>query len=175
MLHQALCRVRDLYADEGKAKNQRGGGHSRCAGAVAAGAGPQKGQDEIVGKTLLHRNGQGVAFDFVARCCRAGQDQCHRLAGAGAGRYASDPRSAAAAPLFDLCILLTDRTELRQNVADEAARLRATQSIAAEAETFKDPLWPAKRRAGGGGEYPEVSSIQRLHCCRPYVVKNAGR
>jgi type I restriction enzyme R subunit len=49
-----------------------------------------------------------------------------------------DPRSKAAAPLFDLCILLTDRTELRQNVAEEAARLGATKNIVAEAETFLD-------------------------------------
>ena len=135
MLHQALCRVRELYADEGKAKINEA--DIRAALALSLPALDPKKADEIVGKTLLHRNGQESHSILLQGAAGLGKTNVIVwLAQALADM--PDPRSAAAAPLFDLCILLTDRTELRQNVADEAARLRGTQSIVAEAETFKD-------------------------------------
>lgn len=41
-------------------------------------------------------------------------------------------------PLFDLIVLLTDRTELRHNIAKDAANLGSTSKIIEEAETFAD-------------------------------------
>jgi type I restriction enzyme R subunit len=135
MLHQTLCRVRELYADEGKAKINEV--DIRAALALSLPALDPKKADEIVGKTLLHRNGQESHSILLQGAAGLGKTNVIVwLAQALADM--PDARSPALAPLFDLCILLTDRTELRQNVADEAARLRATQSIVAEAETFKD-------------------------------------
>jgi type I restriction enzyme R subunit len=135
MLHQTLCRVRELYADEGKAKINEA--DVRAALALSLPVLDPKKADEIVGKTLLHRNGQESHSILLQGAAGLGKTNVIVwLAQALADM--PDARSAAAAPLFDLCILLTDRTELRQNVADEAARLRGTQSIVAEAETFKD-------------------------------------
>jgi len=135
MLHQTLCRVRELYAAEGKAKINEA--DIRAALALSLPALDPKKADDIVNKTLLHRNGQESHSILLQGAAGLGKTNVIVwLAQALADM--PDPRSAAAAPLFDLCILLTDRTELRQNVADEAARLRATQSIVAEAETFKD-------------------------------------
>lgn len=56
MLHQTLCRVRELYADEGKAKINEA--DIRAALALSLPALDPKKADDIVGKTLLHRNGQ---------------------------------------------------------------------------------------------------------------------
>ena len=130
-----MCRVRELYANEGKAKINEA--DIRAALVLSLPALDPKKVDEIVSKTLLHRNGQESHSILLQGAAGLGKTNVIVwLAQALADM--PDPRSAAAAPLFDLCILLTDRTELRQNVADEAARLRATQSIVAEAETFKD-------------------------------------
>nr|WP_269744899.1 DEAD/DEAH box helicase family protein [Aromatoleum toluclasticum] len=134
MLHQTMKRVRELYADEGKSKiNEQ---DIRAALAASLPDLNEKKADEIVCKTLLHRNGQESHSILLQGAAGLGKTNVIVwLAQALADM--PDPRSPAAAPLFDLCILLTDRTELRQNVAEEAARLRATQNIVAEAETFQ--------------------------------------
>ena len=135
MLHQTMGRVRELYADEGTSKINEPG--IRAALALSLPDLDAKKADLIVSNTLLHRNGQESHSILLQGAAGLGKTNVIVwLAQALADM--PDPRSRAAAPLFDLCILLTDRTELRQNVAEEAARLRATQSIVMEAETFKD-------------------------------------
>jgi len=135
MLHQAMRRVRELYADESKSKINEA--DIRAALALSLPDLDPKKADEIVRKTLLHRNGQESHSILLQGAAGLGKTNVIVwLAQALADM--PDPRSAALAPLFDLCILLTDRTELRQNVAQQAARLRSTQNIVAEAETFKD-------------------------------------
>lgn len=135
MLFQAMARVRELYAEESKSKINEA--DIRAALALSLPELDLKKADEIVRKTLLHRNGQESHSILLQGAAGLGKTNVIVwLAQALADM--PDPRSTAMAPLFDLCILLTDRTELRQNVAEEAARLRATQNIVAEAETFKD-------------------------------------
>jgi type I restriction enzyme R subunit len=134
MLHQAMKRVRELYTDESKSKINEADIRAALENSLP-GLEPKK-ADDIVRKTLLHRNGQESHSILLQGAAGLGKTNVIVwLAQALADM--PDPRSPAAAPLFDLCILLTDRTELRQNVAEEAARLRATQNIVAEAETFQ--------------------------------------
>ena len=135
MLYQTMSRVRDLYVDEGKSKINEA--DIRAALAISLPDLEAKKVDEIVHKTLLHRNGQESHSILLQGAAGLGKTNVIVWLAQALADMA-DPRSPAAAPLFDLCILLTDRTELRQNVAEEAARLRATQNIVAEAETFKD-------------------------------------
>lgn len=135
MLFQAMRRVRELYAEESKSKINEA--DIRAALALSLPELDSKKADEIVRKTLLHRNGQESHSILLQGAAGLGKTNVIVWAAQALADMA-DPRNAAMAPLFDLCILLTDRTELRQNVAEEAARLRATQNIVAEAETFKD-------------------------------------
>jgi type I restriction enzyme R subunit len=135
MLHQSIKRVRALYADECKAKIAEQ--DIRAALALSLPDLDPKKVDAIVAKTLLHRNGQESHSILLQGAAGLGKTNVIVWL-AQALSDMPDPRSKAAAPLFDLCILLTDRTELRQNVAEEAARLGATKNIVAEAETFKD-------------------------------------
>lgn len=51
---------------------------------------------------------------------------------------AQDRGSRINKPLFDCVLVLTDRTELRDNMADEAARTRGTTNLIVKAETFKE-------------------------------------
>ena len=135
MLHQSIKRVRELYADESKSKIAEP--DIRAALAVSLPDLDSKKVDEIVSKTLLHRNGQESHSILLQGAAGLGKTNVIVWLAQALSDMA-DPRSKAASPLFDLCILLTDRTELRQNVAQQAARLRATQNIVAEAETFQD-------------------------------------
>ena len=135
MLFQAMQRVRELYAEESKSKINEA--DIRAALALSLPALDAKKADEVVRKTLLHRNGQESHSILLQGAAGLGKTNVIVWLAQALADLA-DPRSAAMPPLFDLCILLTDRTELRQNVAEEAARLRATQNIVAEAETFKD-------------------------------------
>lgn len=135
MLFQGMRRVRELYAEESKSKINEA--DIRAALALSLPELDPKKADEIVRKTLLHRNGQESHSILLQGAAGLGKTNVIVWLAQALADMA-DPRNAAMAPLFDLCILLTDRTELRQNVAEEAARLRATQNIVAEAETFKD-------------------------------------
>ncbi|MDD4913343.1 MAG: DEAD/DEAH box helicase family protein [Sideroxydans sp.] len=135
MLHQAVKRVRELYADESKSKIAEPDIRAALAASLPD-LDPKK-VDEIVSNTLLHRNGQESHSILLQGAAGLGKTNVIVWL-AQALSDMPDPRSKAAAPLFDLCILLTDRTELRQNVAEEAARLGATKNIVAEAETFLD-------------------------------------
>lgn len=135
MLFQAVRRVRELYAEESKSKINEA--DIRAALALSLPELDAKKADEVVRKTLLHRNGQESHSILLQGAAGLGKTNVIVWLAQALADMA-DSRSAAMAPLFDLCILLTDRTELRQNVAEEAARLRATQNIVAEAESFKD-------------------------------------
>jgi len=135
MLYQAMKRVSELYADESRSKiNEQ---DIRAAIATSLPDLNPKKVDDIVRKTLLHRNGQESHSILLQGAAGLGKTNVIVWLAQALADMA-DPRSIAATPLFDLCILLTDRTELRQNVAEEAARLRATQNIVAEAQTFQD-------------------------------------
>jgi type I restriction enzyme R subunit len=134
MLHQAVKRVRALYRDEGKAKINEADIRALLATSLPD-LDPKK-VDGIIAKTLLHRNGQESHSILLQGAAGLGKTNVIVWLSQALADM-PDPRSPAAAPLFDLCILLTDRTELRQNVAKEAARLRATANIVSEADTFK--------------------------------------
>ncbi|WP_321875942.1 type I restriction enzyme subunit R domain-containing protein [Burkholderia cenocepacia] len=154
MLFQTIKRVRELYADEAKSKVNEP--DIRAALALSLPDLDARKADEIVRKTLLHRNGQESHSILLQGAAGLGKTNVIVWL-AQALVDLVDPTSMAAAPLFDQCILLTDRTELRRNVAEEAARLRATQNIVAEAETFKD-----LRDCLQGGARVVVVNIQKF-------------
>lgn len=154
MLYQSMKRVRELYAEESKSKINEAGIREALANSLPD-LDPKK-ADEIVRKTLLHRNGQESHSILLQGAAGLGKTNVIVWLAQALADMA-DPRSPSAAPLFDLCVLLTDRTELRQNVAEEAARLRATQNIVAEAETFKD-----LRDSLQGGVRVVVVNIQKF-------------
>ena len=133
MLFQTMRRVRELYADEGKPKIGEADIRARLAVDLPD-LDPAK-ADRIVNQTLLHRNGADSHSILLQGAAGLGKTNVIVWLAQALADMA-DPRSAAAAPLFDLCVLLTDRTELRKNVAEEAGRLRATKGIVVEAETF---------------------------------------
>lgn len=135
MLYQSMSRVRELYANESQSKINEA--DIRASLALSLPALDARKADDIVRKTLLHRNGQESHSILLQGAAGLGKTNVIVWLAQALADMA-DVRSLSAAPLFDLCILLTDRTELRQNVAEEAARLRATQNIVIEAETFKD-------------------------------------
>ena len=154
MLFQAIRRVRELYREEGQPKISEVTIRSRLTVDLPD-LDPAK-VEQIVNQTLLYRNGADSHSLLLQGAAGLGKTNVIVwLAQALADM--PDPRSKAAAPLFDLCVLLTDRTELRKNVAEEASRLRATKEIVVEAETF-DQL----RTALMGGTRVVVVNIHKF-------------
>ena len=133
MLFQTMRRVRELYADEGKPKISEADIRARLAMDLPD-LEPTK-ADLIVSQTLLHRNGADSHSILLQGAAGLGKTNVIVWLAQAIADMAN-PLSSAAVPLFDLCVLLTDRTELRKNVAEEAGRLRATKGIVVEAETF---------------------------------------
>jgi len=169
MLFQAVRRVRELYENEGKPKIGEPLIRARLALALPD-LDPAK-VEQIVSNTLLHRNGADSHSILLQGAAGLGKTNVIVWLAQALADMA-DPRSKAAAPLFDLCVLLTDRTELRKNVAEEASRLRATKSIVAEAETFAQ----LKHALEGGARVVVVNiqkfpSIQRLAQDDPELSK----
>ncbi len=154
MLFQTVRRVRELYENEGVPKIGEPLIRARLAQSLPD-LDPAK-VDQIVSNTLLHRNGADSHSILLQGAAGLGKTNVIVWLAQALADMA-DPRSKAAAPLFDLCVLLTDRTELRKNVAEEASRLRATKSIVAEAETFAQ-----LRHALEGGARVVVVNIQKF-------------
>jgi type I restriction enzyme, R subunit len=135
MLHQALRRVVELYAYEEKPKFSPEDIRARVERDLP-GLDPAK-MEEILTNASLHRNGADSHSILLQGAAGLGKTNVI-VWSAQALADMADPRSPAAPPLFDCVILLTDRTDLRKNVAEEAARLRATKSLVVEAESFAD-------------------------------------
>jgi len=133
MLHQALRRVGELYENEQKPKFSEEDIRARLARDLPD-LEPAK-VEQIVRDTLLHRNGADAHSILLQGAAGLGKTNVIVWLAQALADMA-DPRSKAAAPLFDVVVLLTDRTELRKNVAEEAGRLRATKGIVTEAESF---------------------------------------
>lgn len=135
MLFQALRRVGVLYEDESVPKISADSIRERLAKDLP-------GLDEpsiakIVSDSLLHRNGTESHSIILQGAAGLGKTNVIVwLAQALADMPANG--SKALYPLFDLIVLLTDRTELRRNIADEARRLSSTKGIVREAESFSD-------------------------------------
>lgn len=154
MLHQAMRRIVELYADEQKPKFSEGEIRARLARDLPD-LEPVK-LEQIVRDTLLHRNGADSHSILLQGAAGLGKTNVIVWLAQALADLA-DPRSRAAAPLFDVIVLLTDRTELRKNVAEEAGRLRATKGIVTEAESF------AQLREGlEGGARVVVVNIQKF-------------
>lgn len=154
MLFQTVRRVRELYENEGVPKIGEALIRARLDQSLPD-LDPAK-IEQIVSNTLLHRNGADSHSILLQGAAGLGKTNVIVWLAQALADMA-DPRSKAAAPLFDLCVLLTDRTELRKNVAEEASRLRATKSIVAEAETFAQ-----LRHALQGGARVVVVNIQKF-------------
>lgn len=169
MLFQTMRRVRELYANEDKPKIDESDIRARLAVDLPD-LEPAK-VDQIVNQTLLHRNGADSHSILLQGAAGLGKTNVIVWLAQAIADMA-DPRSAAAAPLFDLCVLLTDRTELRKNVAEEAGRLRATKGIVVEAATFaqlRDALEGSARVVVVNIQ--KFPSIQRLTSDDPELSK----
>lgn len=154
MLFQSLRRVAELYADEQEPKLSESAIRTRLAVDLPE-LDPVKVQ-KIIDDTMLHRNGADSHSILLQGAAGLGKTNVMVWLAQALADF-PDPRSKAAPPLFDACILLTDRTELRKNVAEEAGRLKATRGIVAEAETFAQ-----LRLALEGGSRVVVVNIQKF-------------
>ncbi len=165
MLYQAMCRVDELYANEGVAKINEADIRAQLTLALPDLA-PAK-ADAIVNDTLLHRNGAEAHTILLQGAAGLGKTNVMVwLAQALSDKV--DKASGALAGLFDLCILLTDRTELRKNVASEAQRSKGVKNITAEAETFAD-----LRDALDGGARIVVVNIQKFPSIQKLAEQDA--
>lgn len=154
MLHQAMRRVAELYANEQKPKFSPDDIRARVERDLP-GLDAAK-MEEILTKASLHRNGADSHSILLQGAAGLGKTNVI-VWSAQALADMADPRSPAAAPLFDCVVLLTDRTDLRKNVAEEAGRLRATKGLVMEAESFSD-----LRAALAGGARVVVVNIQKF-------------
>ena len=154
MLFQTVRRVRELYENESAPKIGEALIRGRLSNSLPDLDAAKV--ERIVSNTLLHRNGADSHSILLQGAAGLGKTNVIVWLAQALADMA-DPRSKSAAPLFDLCVLLTDRTELRKNVAEEASRLRATKSIVAEAETFAQ-----LRDALKGGARVVVVNIQKF-------------
>ncbi|MCC7697098.1 type I restriction enzyme subunit R domain-containing protein [Janthinobacterium sp. EB271-G4-7A] len=162
MLFQSLRRVEELYAHEQVPKLSETMIRERLAVDLPE-LDPAK-VDKVVSDTMLHRNGADSHSILLQGAAGLGKTNVMVwLAQALADM--PDARSKAAAPLFDACILLTDRTELRKNVAEEAARLKSTRGIVSEAETFSQ-----LREALEDGARVVVVNIQKFPSLKRFAA-----
>lgn len=165
MLYQAMCRVDELYANENVAKINEANIRAQLALALPD-LDPAK-ANAIVNDTLLHRNGAESHTILLQGAAGLGKTNVMVWL-AQALSDMVDPHSPALAGLFDLCILLTDRTELRKNVAAEAQRTKGVKNIVAEAETFT-----GLRDALDGGARVVVVNIQKFPSIQKLAEQDA--
>jgi type I restriction enzyme R subunit len=154
MLFQSMRRVLELYTNEQEPKLSEAVLRNRLSVDLPE-LDPAKVQ-KIVDDTLLHRNGADSHSILLQGAAGLGKTNV-MVWQAQALADLADRRSRSAAPMFDVVILLTDRTELRKNLADEAGRLKSTRGLVAEAETFAQ-----LRDALEGGKRVVVVNIQKF-------------
>lgn len=135
MLYRARRRVAELYEDEVESKVSEKNVRNRLA--IELPDIPKAVADDIVHKSLLHLNGKESHSILLQGSTGLGKTNLIVWIAQDLADM-QDPASVASMPLFDVCICLTDRTELRKNLGDEAARLRATRGAAIEATTFDE-------------------------------------
>jgi type I restriction enzyme, R subunit len=135
MLHRTVKRVRELYADESKPKFAADDIRRELASTMPTLSASQI--DEIVDESVSHKNGANSHSILLQGA--AGLGKTFLIVWLAQALYhLRDDRGHAYQPLFDLIILLTDRTELRDNLAKDAAKLGSTNKIVKEASTFKE-------------------------------------
>lgn len=135
MLHRAIKRVRELYADESKPKFAADDIRRELAATMPTLSAAQI--QEIVEESISHKNGANSHSILLQGA--AGLGKTFLIVWLAQALYhLRDERGHAYQPLFDLIILLTDRTELRDNLAKDAAKLGSTNKIVKEASTFKE-------------------------------------
>lgn len=135
MLHRTVKRVRELYKDESKPKISEA--DIRHELALMSQGLSSKEVDEIVEESLKYKN--GAKSHSVLLQGAAGLGKTYLIVWLAQALYEmNDAKGHAYQPLFDLIVLLTDRTELRNNIAKDAANLGSTSKIIEEAETFAD-------------------------------------
>lgn len=137
MLHRTVKRVRELYRDESKPKISEADIRRELT-ELSQGL-SKKEVAEIVEESLKYKN--GAKSHSVLLQGAAGLGKTYLIVWLAQAFYEMGDIKAPTypyAPLFDLIVLLTDRTELRHNIAKDAANLGSTSKIVEEAETFAD-------------------------------------
>jgi type I restriction enzyme R subunit len=135
MLYRTRRRVSELYKKENESKVSEG--NIRAKLALELPDLPADVVDDIVHKSLLHLNGKESHSILLQGSTGLGKTNLIVWIAQDLADM-KDPASDSALPLFDVAICLTDRTELRKNLGDEAARLKSTRGAAIEATTFDE-------------------------------------
>jgi len=133
MIDQTLREVEERYREEQTPKINSEYIRNRLHQGM-----PNLGSDrieEIVRETLLYRNGADAHTILLQGAAGLGKTNVIVWL-AQALSSMPDFRSEKMAPLFDKVILLTDRTELRKNIAQEADRTKQRKPVFFEAKTF---------------------------------------
>lgn len=154
MLHRTVKRVRELYDNESKPKICEADIRSEVLTALPGL--PETELERIVDDSLVHKN--GATSHSILLQGAAGLGKTYLIVWLAQAIYEmADPKGHGYQPLFDLIILLTDRTELRHNIAKDAAALGSTKKIVEEAEDFA-----SLRSAVNGSSRIVVVNIQKF-------------
>lgn len=136
MVYRAMRRVLDLYRHEEEPKITEDAIRKSLRERFGGGF-PEAMAEETIRNAMLHRNGTECHSILLQGAAGLGKTKVIVWLARGLAEVV-DPRSTASEPLFDRIIILTDRTELRRNIADEANTLRGCQDMVSEALTFAD-------------------------------------
>lgn len=137
MLYLPHLRVEELYRNESTPKVSKTAIRTLLALELPD-ISPET-SDEIVRKSLLHLNGKESHSILLQGSTGLGKTNLIVwLAQDLADMRNPAPAARANEALFDTVICLTDRTELRRNLGEEADRLKATRGSTIEAKTYQD-------------------------------------
>lgn len=155
MLHRSVKRIRELYKDEREPKISEADIRNELS-QMSQGLSARE-VDEIVEESLKYKNGSKSHSVLLQGA--AGLGKTYLIVWLAQALYEmNDAKGHAYQPLFDLIVLLTDRTELRNNIAKDAANLGSTSKIIEEAETFVD----LRRIVEAGNNRIVVVNIQKF-------------
>lgn len=164
MLYRTRKRVEELYRDESAAKISEKGVRARLSAELPDLA--PKAADEIVRKSLMHLNGKESHSILLQGSTGLGKTNLIVWIAQDLADMQDASSNVPGMSLFDVTVCLTDRTELRRNLGEEAGRLRATKGSAVEAVSFAD-----LKKAFVDGKKIVVVNIQKF----PSLMREAER
>lgn len=137
MLYLPRLRVEELYRNETQSKVSDIAIRTRLALELPD-ISPET-ADEIVRKSLLHLNGKESHSILLQGSTGLGKTNLIVWLAQDLADMRNPAQSAhGSEALFDTVICLTDRTELRRNLGEEADRLKATRGATIEAKSYED-------------------------------------
>lgn len=135
MLYRTHQRVEELYRNESVSKISEAAIRADLARELPELA--PSSADAIVKKSLMHLNGKESHSILLQGSTGLGKTNLIVWIAQDLADM-RDPSKKNAEALFDVTVCLTDRTELRRNLGDEAERLKATRGASVEAQTYAE-------------------------------------